>query len=222
MTQAGDKSPREAADGAAGAAAGGSGAGAGGEVAVSAERIVMDGRDALLDSSITSESFGSGAGGAVRVLARDRLTITTPYYVPEQALDSAIRTVARRGVRVTLILPELNDSLFVNATSEGLWHGLLSAGVEMRLFQGGLIHAKIITVDGRMAMLGSANLDRRSFELNYELNLMVVDRDLTAELDERQRSYLARARVLTLAEVRRWPWRRRLRNNILALAAPLL
>lgn len=154
--------------------------------------------------------------------ARHRLTITTPYYVPEQPLDAAIRTVARRGVRVTLILPERNDSLFVNATSQGLWHGLLSAGVEMRLFRGGLIHSKIITVDGQMAMLGSANLDRRSFELNYELNLMVVDKTLTAELDERQRSYVLRSRLLTLAEVRRWPWWRRLRNNILALAAPLL
>lgn len=154
--------------------------------------------------------------------ARDRLTITTPYYVPEQALDAAIRTVARRGVRVTLILPERNDSLFVNATSEGLWHGLLSSGVEMRLFRSGLIHSKIITVDGRMAMLGSANLDRRSFELNYELNLMVVDEALTAELDERQRSYVLRSRLLTPTEVRRWPWWRRLRNNILALAAPLL
>ncbi|MDO5370589.1 cardiolipin synthase [Paracoccus sp. (in: a-proteobacteria)] len=154
--------------------------------------------------------------------ARHHLTITTPYYVPQAPLDSAIRTVARRGVRVTLILPERNDSLFVNATSEGLWYALLSAGVEMRLFQPGLIHSKIITVDGRMAMLGSANLDRRSFELNYELNLVVVDEALTAELDERQRSYVARARPLTLAEVRRWPWWRRLRNNILALAAPLL
>ncbi|MBB1490748.1 cardiolipin synthase [Paracoccus sp. MC1854] len=154
--------------------------------------------------------------------ARHHLTITTPYYVPQAPLDSAIRTVARRGVRVTLILPERNDSLFVKATSEGLWHGLLLAGVEMRLFQPGLIHSKIITVDGRMAMLGSANLDRRSFELNYELNLVVVDDALTAELDERQRSYVARSRPLTLAEVRRWPWWRRLRNNILALAAPLL
>lgn len=154
--------------------------------------------------------------------ARRHLTITTPYYVPQSPLDSAIRTVARRGVRVTLILPERNDSLFVDATSQGLWHGLLSAGVTMRLFRGGLIHSKIITVDGEMAMLGSANLDRRSFELNYELNLLVVDAALTSELDARQRSYVARSRRLTLSEVRRWPWWRRLRNNILALAAPLL
>jgi len=154
--------------------------------------------------------------------ARERLTITTPYYVPEPALDAAIRTVARRGVKVTLILPGRNDSLLVHATSEGFWHGLLRAGVRIHLFHDGLIHSKIITVDGQMAMLGSANLDRRSFELNYELNLMVVDKALTDELDERQASYVARSRRLRLAEVRRWPWWRRLRNNILALAAPLL
>lgn len=171
-----------------------------------------DRRQASMSDTITTMIHG----------ARRHLTITTPYYVPQAALDSAIRTVARRGVRVRLILPERNDSLFVSSTSEGLWHGLLMAGVEIRLFRPGLIHSKIITVDAETAMIGSANLDRRSFELNYELNLVVVDRELTAELDERQQSYIARSRPLTPAEVRRWPWWRRLRNNILALAAPLL
>lgn len=154
--------------------------------------------------------------------ARERVVITTPYYVPDAALDAAIRAAARRGVEVTMILPARNDSLVVGSTSQGFYHGLLAAGVRLMLFQQGLLHSKLLTVDGRMAMIGSANLDRRSFELNYEVNMAVFDAGLVAEIDARQASYVERAREITLEEVRAWSVFRRLRNNLLALAAPLL
>ncbi|MFD2439966.1 phospholipase D-like domain-containing protein [Paracoccus kondratievae] len=129
---------------------------------------------------------------------------------------------ARRGVDVTVILPERNDSLVVQATSEGFYYGLVSAGVKLRLFQGGLLHSKIITADGRMVMLGSANMDRRSFELNYEMNMLFLGGDITERLDERQDGYIDRSRPLELDEIRSWSVWRRLRNNLLALAAPIL
>lgn len=154
--------------------------------------------------------------------ARERVVITTPYYVPDAALDAAIRAAALRGVQVTMILPARNDSLVVGATSQGFYDGLLAAGVQLMLFERGLLHSKIMTVDGRMAMIGSANLDRRSFELNYEVNIGVFDRDFIAALDRRQASYAARSRRLTLEEVRGWSAARRLRNNLLAIASPLL
>lgn len=154
--------------------------------------------------------------------ARRSVVISTPYYVPNDALDDAIRAAARRGVEVTMILPARNDSLVVGATSEGFFFGLLAAGVRLMLFEPGLIHSKIMTVDGRMAMIGSANLDRRSFELNYEVNLSIFDEEFTRELDLRQASYIERSREITLDEVRDWSVLRRLRNNLLALATPLL
>ncbi|WP_245155748.1 cardiolipin synthase [Paracoccus ravus] len=154
--------------------------------------------------------------------ARARLVITTPYYVPDSSLDSAIRTAARRGVDVTVILPARNDSLVVQATSEGFYYGLVSAGVKLMLYRGGLLHSKIITADGRMAMIGSANMDRRSFELNYEMNMLFVDGELTAKLDARQEGYITRSETITLGEIRAWSLWRRLRNNLLALAAPIL
>ncbi|WP_246184968.1 cardiolipin synthase [Paracoccus aestuariivivens] len=154
--------------------------------------------------------------------ARERLVITTPYYVPDSSLDSAIRTAARRGVDVTMILPARNDSLVVQATSEGFYYGLVSSGVKLMLFKEGLLHAKIITADGRMAMLGSANMDRRSFELNYEMNMLFLGEELTRDLDVRQESYIARAESITISEIRAWSLWRRLRNNLLALAAPIL
>lgn len=154
--------------------------------------------------------------------ARERVTITTPYYVPDTALDAAIRAAARRGVEVTMILPARNDSLVVGATSQGFYYGLLAAGVRIFLFQPGLLHAKILTVDGRMTMIGSANLDRRSFELNYEVNMALFDTGFVTELDQRQQSYVMRSREISLDEVRNWSWVRRMRNNLLALASPLL
>ena len=94
--------------------------------------------------------------------------------------------------------------------------------MKLHLFQGGLLHSKIMTIDGRMAMVGSANLDRRSFELNYEVNMAIFDRGFVGRIDERQRSYAERSREITLDEVRGWGLLRRLRNNLLALASPLL
>lgn len=154
--------------------------------------------------------------------ARDSVTITTPYYVPDNALDSAIRTAARRGVDVTMILPARNDSLVVGATSEGFYYGLISAGVRLMLFEGGLIHAKIITVDGKLSMIGSANMDRRSFELNYEMNTLLLGEDLTQDLYARQQTYIDRSREIYSHDVLGWGRLRRLRNNLLALAAPIL
>ncbi len=159
---------------------------------------------------------------ALLAAARKQVIITTPYYVPDPATDAAIQACARRGIAVTMILPARNDSLFVGATSQGFYLGLLRAGVRLMAFKPGLLHAKLITVDGRIAMLGSGNLDRRSFELNYEMNMIVADGAAIAAIDARQQSYLDRAREITLDEVAAWPSWRRIRNNTLALATPLL
>ncbi|MDO5529182.1 MAG: cardiolipin synthase [Paracoccus sp. (in: a-proteobacteria)] len=184
-----------------------------------------DGRDlAQVIATGPDRRGGSIAETLVAMLysAREKVLISTPYYVPDQSLDAALAACARRGVSVTMILPERNDSLIVGATSEGFYHGLLAAGVRIFLFRPGLLHAKLLSVDGRMVMMGSANLDRRSFELNYEMNMLLIGEDITGAIDARQQSYIERARELPLSEVTGWPLWRRLRNNLLALASPLL
>ncbi|TVP72871.1 MAG: cardiolipin synthase [Rhodobacteraceae bacterium] len=154
--------------------------------------------------------------------AIQKLTLTTPYYVPDLALHKAICAAAERGVQVDLILPARNDSRIVGAASESLMPDLLRAGVRIHLFEGGLIHSKIVTVDGRFGIVGTANLDHRSFDLNYENGLLYESAEFTSGLDARQQSYIARARVLHREEVARWSLFRRLRNNTVALASPLL
>ena len=154
--------------------------------------------------------------------AREQVILTTPYYVPNNALHGAICAAARRGVRVTLILPARNDSWVIGSASESLYPEMLRAGVRIMAFAPGLIHAKIVTVDGRLALIGSSNLDHRSFDLNYENCLLMSDPEITSELDARQRSYIARAEQVHLDHVRAWSIPRRLRNNTVALASPLL
>ncbi len=159
---------------------------------------------------------------AMMYAATERLVVTTPYYVPDHALHKALSAAAERGVCVDLILPARNDSLIVGAASESLLPDLLRAGVRIHLFEGGLIHSKIATVDGAFGMIGTANLDHRSFDLNYENALLYHCDSFTATLDARQQSYIDRARPLTRDEVARWSLLRRLRNNTVALASPLL
>jgi cardiolipin synthase len=136
-------------------------------------------------------------------------------------LQRALCLAARRGVAVTMLFPARNDSRIVAAASRSHYLDLLEAGVRIFEYHGGLLHAKTMTVDGEVTLLGSANLDRRSFELNFENNILFAGHAFTAEVRARQNDYLARCREITLAEVRRWSIPRRLLNNTVAMLSPL-
>ena len=94
----------------------------------------------------------------------------------------------------------------------------------MRIFEylGGLLHAKSLTLDGEVTLIGSANMDRRSFDLNFENNILVWDAGLTQAVHARQESYIARSRAVTAAEVAAWPWPRRLWNNAVGMLGPVI
>lgn len=154
--------------------------------------------------------------------ARKRLVITTPYYIPTSAIQNAVDAAARRGVDTTLILPRRNDSRFVAMASRSHYHDLLSAGVKLLEFEGGLLHAKTITVDGELALIGSANIDRRSLELNFENNLLVRDRALVNQLTAVQEGFAGRSVAVDRDIVASWPWYRRLIDNAAATLSPLL
>ncbi len=154
--------------------------------------------------------------------ATKRLTITTPYYVPNDALQAAICAAAHRGVDTTLILPARNDSWQIGPASRSYYLELLTAGVKLREYEGGLLHAKTMTVDEDVALIGSANMDRRSFDLNFENNILFQDQALTAAIRERQETYLSSSREVTIAEVEAWGIGRRLWNNTIGMLSPLL
>jgi cardiolipin synthase len=154
--------------------------------------------------------------------ARRELVITTPYYVPDEAMQSALCSRARRGVATTIIFPARNDSWIVGAASRSYYADLLAAGVRIHEYEGGLLHAKSLTLDGEVMLIGSANMDRRSFELNYENNILICDPTLTAEMRHRQNAYLAQSYPVTVEMVAQWPMTRRLWNNTIAMLGPIL
>ena len=153
--------------------------------------------------------------------ARREIVITTPYYVPDDALQSALCATAYRGVDTTVIFPARNDSWIVGWASRSYYADLLAAGVKIHEYEGGLLHTKSLTVDGELMLIGSANMDRRSMELNYENNILVYDRELAEAMLARQREYIARSRPVTLRHVERWSMPRKLLNNTVATLGPL-
>ncbi len=154
--------------------------------------------------------------------ARTELVITTPYFVPDEQLLFALLSAARRGVRVVLVLPERNDSRVVAAASRSLYRPLLEAGVELNEYRRGLLHAKTMVADGTIALIGSANLDRRSFELNFENNILLHDPAFATQIRARQDEWLADCRLVTVQEIDRDGLVKRLWQNILSMLGPLL
>lgn len=154
--------------------------------------------------------------------ARRELRITTPYFVPNEAMQEALCAAARRGVPTTIIFPKRNDSWVVAAASHSYYEALLRAGVRIFEFKGGLLHTKSLIIDREVSLIGSANMDRRSFELNYENNILFYDKPLTEDLRQRQDDYLANSDEVTLAMVEAWPLARRLWNNAIGMLGPIL
>jgi cardiolipin synthase len=154
--------------------------------------------------------------------ARRELVISTPYYVPDEAIQAALCASARRGVATTVIFPRRNDSWIVAAASRSYYRDMLEAGVTIREYVGGLLHTKSLTVDGQLTLIGSANMDRRSFELNSENNILFHDAALTSEMRARQQDYIERSVPIGHQTVGRWSRSRQFWNNAIAMLGPVL
>ena len=139
-----------------------------------------------------------------------------------EALQQQICATAVRGVRVRLNVPANNDSHFVGFASRSFYRALLKAGVEIHEFQPGLLHAKILTVDGQAALVGSPNLDRRSFDLNYENSMMLADPVTVGEIVEKQELFLKASLAVSRKKVESWSISRRVLINAVGMMAPLL
>ena len=126
-----------------------------------------------------------------------------------------IEATARRGVEVLIILPnELNDSRLVRWASRTYYRALLEAGVRIFEYQPTMFHVKAVTVDDDWAIVGSANFDNRSFELNYEVMVVAEDSMLVDSLQKSMRSDLRRSREITLADVEEWSLLERVRDRL--------
>lgn len=137
--------------------------------------------------------------------ARQRIVLTQSYFVPDNLVTEKLAEAARRGVRVEILLPgPLTDTPLVRRASRSRWGPLLAAGIRIHEYQPTNLHAKIMVVDGLWCSVGSTNFDNRSFRLNDEANLNVLDAGFATRLTETFEHDLTRSREITLAE-----WSRR-------------
>lgn len=117
-------------------------------------------------------------------LAKEEILITTPYFIPGESLLDALVVASLGGVSVKLIVPGISDSKLVNAAAHSYYDDLLDAGVEIYQYQKGFVHAKTMVTDGMVSVIGTANMDYRSFELNFEVNALVYDTAIAKQMQQ--------------------------------------
>ena len=154
--------------------------------------------------------------------ACERVVIVTPYLIPDEDLIGAMRSAAARGVTVDLVVSKVVDQPIVHLAQCSYYDDLLVSGVRLHAYRDFLLHAKSVSVDGRLGVVGSSNVDIRSFQLNEEVSLIVYDKPEIDRLDTIQQAYLANSDTI---ELERWRRRSRLRvmaENAARLVSPLL
>jgi len=190
---------------------------------------VLTGKDAFPELEPAGEArmsvISSGPVGATSEIAfshwlmfrgaRERIFLTTPYYVPDPDLELGLTAAARRGLDVRLLVPnDHNDSRLVRYASQTWYRELLEAGVRIYEYQPTMMHVKTASVDGEWAIVGSANIDSRSFEINFEIAVAVFDASFVETLDASFEEDLTRAREITLQDVERRSWLARARDQL--------
>lgn len=154
--------------------------------------------------------------------ARHTVFITTPYFVPDDSLMTAITSAAQRGVEVSLLTAGVSNQFVVHHAQHSYYEELLRAGVRIFLMRApALLHAKHVSIDDDVAVIGSSNLDMRSFTLNLEITLIAFDTDAVTDLRAVEAAFLERADALLAEEWKRQPLPARLIDNLARLTAAL-
>ncbi|WP_199118543.1 cardiolipin synthase [Pedobacter sp. ASV28] len=154
--------------------------------------------------------------------AKKEICITSPYFIPGDGLLDALSIAALSGVRVRILVPGISDSKLVNAAASSYYSDLLDCGVEIYKYQKGFIHAKTLFIDREVGMIGTANMDFRSFDLNFEVNAIVYDKDFVMGMAEQFEIDLSNAEKI---DPFRWQNRRgylKFLEQLARLMSPLL
>jgi cardiolipin synthase len=154
--------------------------------------------------------------------ARERVVLTTPYFVPDEPFLEAMRSAVRRGVAVHLVVSRHANQRLTQLAQRSFYDELLEAGVKIHLFEPHFLHAKNLTIDNDVALIGSANIDIRSFALNEEISLLFYDAGVVAELHRIQDGYISKSIELDAAEWRRRPLAARTLQGVARLADSFL
>lgn len=144
--------------------------------------------------------------------AKKSVHITSAYFVPDQQVVDAMIAAARRGVDVKLVLPGVSDHGLVMYAGQAFYEQLLAGGVKIYQLQVAVLHAKTAVIDGAWSTIGSANIDRRSFIHNYELNIVVIDPAFGREMESAFNEDLRDSKEVTLEQWRKRPWADRVKE----------
>ncbi|WP_433750873.1 cardiolipin synthase [Falsibacillus pallidus] len=141
--------------------------------------------------------------------AKQSIWIATPYFVPNESIRTALRIAASKGIQVRIMVPEINDGFLTQYATRSYFSELLRCGAEIYSYQKGFMHQKIIIVDGNLASLGTANMDMRSFHLNFEVNVFMLGstsiRDLVAHYEADMKDSV---RIMPVEYYKRGIWNR--------------
>jgi cardiolipin synthase len=153
--------------------------------------------------------------------ARERIWITSPYFVPDEAVLSALQLAALEGVDVRILLPERPDHLLVWLSSFAFYDEVLPVGVKLYRYTEGFLHQKVMLIDQTVAAIGTANLDNRSFRLNFEVAVVTVGRAFAAEVEAMLERDFARSRRVTPEDLSLRPRSFRVAARLARLLAPI-
>jgi len=154
--------------------------------------------------------------------ARQSIWVVTPYFVPDDPLAAALELSARMGCDVRLILPQHSNHPLVDLAGSSFLPDLLRAGVGIYHYTPGMLHAKMIAVDHQLAIIGSANMDIRSFQLNFEIATFLYDADDVAIVLDNMRLLMQKSRKLSAADMHAKGRGRRFAEDICRVFSPLL
>lgn len=154
--------------------------------------------------------------------AKHEVCITSPYFIPDKSFLDAINIAALSGIDVKLLVPTKSDSFVVNTTTQSYFQELMNAGVKIYTYDKGFIHAKTMVCDKKIAIIGTANLDNRSFDLNFEINAIVYDEQIATELKEIYDKDLAMSTQVVPEEWAQRPLYMKLMERVLHLFSSLM
>lgn len=155
-------------------------------------------------------------------MAEEEILISTPYFIPGETLLDALNVAAMSGVKVKLLVPGKSDSAFVDSAARSYYQEILRSGVEIYLYEKGFLHAKTMVLDSSLSIIGTANMDHRSFELNFEVNSMVYDNDLSKQLRDAFYEDLEHSTKINPNTWAKRPLYKQLPERITRLLSPLL
>ena len=154
--------------------------------------------------------------------AKKSIYLQSPYFIPDQSYINALKMAANSGVEVNLMIPCKPDHPFVYWATFSNAADLLDSGVNIYTYQNGFIHSKILMIDDEISSIGSANMDFRSFELNFEVNAFIYDEDIAKQLRQAFEKDIEQSKLLTKEEYNKRPLSIKFKEGLAKLISPIL